>query len=109
MINNEDLLPLHSTNSNTAPEHDDDLLDTFIASERETDESLSMLMAARAEAEEAEKRAKAMPETPLTFLKDDELRARSVPPAATVPLGGYTRAGVADDDDSPAPISSLAG
>jgi twitching motility protein PilT len=109
MINNEDLLPLHATNGKAAVAHDDDLLDAFSATERETDESVAMLLAARAEAEEAERLYKKNPETPLTFLKDDELKAKSIPPAATVPLGGYTRAGIADDDDSPAPISAVAG
>ena len=76
IMNNEDLLPLSSPSHSakmTAPP-DDDMSD-FAARVADTFDSVDLLLAARAEAEEAEERSKAGGETPLPFVKEDRRAA----------------------------------
>ncbi len=114
IINHEDLLPLGSGNGNghAAPSAvrggDDDFSD-FSSRVAETFDSVEMLLAARAEAEEAETKAKKSPETPLLYLKEDKNGAAK--PAASGANSflkkSYTVGGSAEDDDSPAGIGLL--
>ncbi len=87
MINNsEDLLPLGSAGSSlyqsgpvpSAHDTPEDYGD-FSARVAETFDSVDLLVAARAEAEEAEARAKAAGETPLPFAKNGYGKAASAP------------------------------
>ena len=87
IVNSEDLLPLNTgsavegktkgkSGGASAPAYtppEDDFGD-FTARVAETFDSVDLLLAARAEAEEAEEKAKALGETPLPFVKEDKKR-----------------------------------
>jgi twitching motility protein PilT len=104
--NTDDLLPLGAGKESGSPKDQNEFLAARVA---ETFDSVELLMAARAEAELAEARAKSLPETPLPFVQ--EHKAAKSPPAAAPtsvshaplsPGGGYAPATSARDEDSPA-------
>ena len=116
IVNSEDLLPLGGGTAGKAasgyapPEED---FGDFTARVAETFDSVDLLLAARAEAEEAETKAKALGETPLPFVKDDKKREQQ---AAKADGGGaaqikrtFTLGGAASDDESPAALNMLGG
>ena len=114
IMNNEDLLPLTAhkngrpgTAKVAAPPEDE--MDSFSARVADTFDSVDLLLAARAEAEEAESKAKAIGETVLPFVKEDrKAAARSSQPEVS-PAGilrnKFTLGGTADDDESPAAMN----
>ncbi|MCW3060215.1 MAG: Twitching mobility protein [Capsulimonas sp.] len=107
IVNNGDLLPLNPIEPAAAKPAPpaaapSDELD-FLAQIQESTNSIDFLLAARAEAEEAEKRAKQAGETPLLYLKDVKKNA----PAPVTPSTGFTAGGSADDADSPAGMGFL--
>ena len=122
IVNNEDLLPLDGGGSGksvpatyTPPEEDFG----FAARVAETFDSVDLLLAARAEAEEAETKAKAQGETPLPFVKDDKKREQQAAKAGGAPgtdgrpeglrMKTFTLGGAASDDESPAALNMLGG
>lgn len=124
IVNNEDLLPLngsgngHSGNAGsqannsvaayTPPEED---FGDFAARVAETFDSVDLLLAARAEAEEAESKAKAAGETPLPFVQEDKKAAKADAAIPGKPAGllmkTFTIGGSADDDESPAALNMM--
>ncbi len=117
IINNEDLLPLNDSSPSKPlfgiKSADNDFGD-FTARVAETFDSVDLLLAARAEAEEAEEKAKAAGETKLPFLKED--RQASTKPALPGGTDGnpnglrrnsFTLGTAAEDADSPAAIGLL--
>jgi len=114
IMNNEDLLPLTAHKNGrsgpvkiTAPPEDE--IDSFSARVADTFDSVDLLLAARAEAEEAESKAKAIGETILPFVKEDrKAAARSSQPEVTpegILRNRFTLGGTADDDESPAAMN----
>ncbi len=121
IVNNEDLLPLNSLPLSSLPQTgrphsvtppDEDYSD-FSARVAETFDSVDFLLAARAEAETAEAKAKAQGETALPFVKEDRAReaakAAAMPP--TMPPGmrrnSFTLSDAAGADDLPPGLGSL--
>jgi twitching motility protein PilT len=100
--NNDDLLPLGAgvKKPGSAPREKDD--DVFAARVAETFDSVELLLAARAEAEVAENRAKELPETKLPYAR--EAKPAAPPPGRPASSSGYTPATAARDEDSPAPM-----
>ena len=77
IVNNEDLLPLGGASKPPfVPKTADEDFGDFTARVAETFDSVDLLLAARAEAEEAEEKAKAVGETKLPFLKEDKAAAK---------------------------------
>ena len=124
IVNNEDLLPLNDgsgSNGNSSggsapsaytPPEDD--FGDFTARVAETFDSVDLLLAARAEAEEAEGKAKALGETPLPFVQEDKKREQQAAKAAGagvkpggLTLKSFTLGGAAADDESPAALNML--
>ena len=113
IMNNEDLLPLSSpsnsrhTTVKAAPPEDD--MGDFTARVAETFDSVDLLLAARAEAEEAEAQAKATGETVLPFVKEDRKAVgKDTPPGAADGLQNrFTLGGIASDDESPAAMNMM--
>ena len=115
IMNNEDLLPLSShTNgrnvtAKVAPPPDDDDRSDFTARVAETFDSVDLLLAARAEAEDAETRAKEAGETALPYVKGDRKAAAGAAQPDQTPEGiarnKFTLGGIADDDESPAAMN----
>ena len=113
IINNEDLLPLSSSNGNghgaaSAVKTADADFGDFTSRVADTFDSVELLLAARAEAEEAEEQAKKLPQTPLPYLKEDKKAAdRPTAGGESLQKKSYTLGGAADDSDSPAAIGLL--
>ncbi len=114
IMNNEDLLPLTAhkngrpgTAKVAAPPEDE--MDSFSARVADTFDSVDLLLAARAEAEEAESKAKAIGETVLPFVKEDRKAAARYSQPEVTPEGilrnKFTIGGTADDDESPAAMN----
>jgi twitching motility protein PilT len=82
ILNNEDLLPLTAPPARPAPPPADEDYGGFSARVAESFDSVDLLLAARAEAEEAEARAKAAGETPLPFARESK---KAAAPAADPP------------------------
>ena len=117
--NNEDLLPLGSVGVQSsiyqsgpvpsATDTPDDFGD-FAARVAETFDSVDMLIAARAEADAAEARAKAAGETPLPFAKtggkSPDFKASVGPSGKREPLPrSFSVGGAAQEEDSPAALN----
>jgi len=120
IVNNEDLLPLNNVGGNGtsksspyAPPEED--FGDFTARVAETFDSVDLLLAARAEAEVAEAKAKALGETVLPFVQEDKKRQQQAAKAGTggkpdgLILKSFTVAGSASDDESPAALNMLGG
>ncbi len=114
IVNDEDLLPLGKAapkaaqRAATADAHAES--DFFLSSVAETFDSVDLLLAARAEAEEAEAKAKTLPETALPFARDDRKGAKKAetPRAGADGLQrGFQAGGAAADADSPAPVGAF--
>ena len=112
IVNNEELLPLNAP-AKDAPrpsKKEIDEADGFQARVSEAFDSVELLLIARAEAEQAEAAAKARPETPLPFVKEDKKKAaageeKPSPARGISGQGGYTVATSANDEDSPAAMN----
>jgi twitching motility protein PilT len=113
IVNDENLLPLGilpgceaQTASAQKPAAEES--DFFLSSVAETFDCVDILLAARAEAEEAEAKAKLLPETALPFVKDDKKKkAEPTPPPGANLQRGFQSAGAAADSDSPAPVGAI--
>jgi twitching motility protein PilT len=122
IVNNEDLLPLSGNRGpssrpqgpSPASQAAEEDFGSFAAQVAETFDSVDLLLAARAEAEEAETKAKAAGETPLPFVEEDKkaakLAAAALKPGATkrpegLILKSFTIGGSASDDESPAALN----
>ena len=103
ITNNEDLLPLSPPPPVRKPPEDD--FGSFTSRVAETFDSVDLLLAARAEAEEAEAQARAGGETVLPFLKADKKNGGDSP--APSQFGKFTLGSAASDDESPAAINLL--
>jgi twitching motility protein PilT len=129
IVNNEDLLPLSGSRGpmsgsrgpsspaqgpSPASQSADEDFGSVAAQVAETFDSVDLLLAARAEAEEAETKAKAAGETPLPFVEEDKKAAKLAavglkPGVAKRPEGlilkSFTIGGSASDDESPAALN----
>ena len=108
--NQDDLLPLGALAENPsagpgAPGRGTD--DSFAARVADTFDSVELLLAARAEAEQAEAAAKAQGETKLPFAREGKPNPGAEGGRVSGGGGGYTPAGSARDEDSPAGIGLI--
>lgn len=109
--NQDDLLPLGalaekpSAGPGASGRSADDM---FAARVADTFDSVELLLAARAEAEQAEAAAKAQGETKLPFAREERPKSGVVGHVAAGG-GGFTPAGAARDEDSPAGIGLIGG
>ena len=110
IMNNEDLLPLTPA-APPVPKPRDDDFGSFSSQVAETFDSVDLLLAARAEAEEAEAKASLKAETPLPFVRDEKKNggkpAENGNGKTGNQFGKFTLGGAASDDESPAAIDLL--
>ncbi|MDQ2799118.1 MAG: Flp pilus assembly complex ATPase component TadA, partial [Armatimonadota bacterium] len=115
IFNDSDLLPLIAEAEKARPKPAEakpaEASDGFAAQIADTFDSVELLLAARAEAEEAENKAKSGGETALPFLREDKKGAARPPEPGRRPggmaAGGFTVATAAQAGDSPAPVDLL--
>ena len=111
IVNDGDLLPLGArpaTAAKAPPGPEPDMFSTRVA---ETYDSIELLLAARAEAEEAETQAKQVPETVLPYVKEDKKKAKHEEPhgGGGATYGVLRGRGAADDDELPGADRDLGG
>ena len=109
LVNDEDLIPLNTRNE--SKKSDVDALDEpngFLSRMADADDSVERLLAARAEAESAEEKAKASGETALPYAKEKRAteKSRKIDDEPLISRG-YSLASDSDDSDSPAPINAF--